>query len=258
MMRIPKIFVPEKDLEDKINELVEPKQMSEVKRIVEAREFYADRTDKALASLFKENYEPLLMPFIVDARVEASGDERVWKAWYCSPSVVATGKTKQGKGVVVFAHVPNYFFEPTNITKAIEEGLIGGAGRMPRAEFERLLGLEDNRSVFVVDYKALKKAGSGAISVGKALRHPLVVPFLGGEERAERYLDRHAEVYGKEISVWYGDVLGEVPVGRLLFVGDIFINGLIGYYYLFNNGRFVGVRKSAEGATQKIVLALDP
>jgi len=33
------------------------------------REFYADRTDKALKSLLKAGYKPVFMPQLIDARI---------------------------------------------------------------------------------------------------------------------------------------------------------------------------------------------
>lgn len=40
-MKIPDVFVPEKDLEKKLNELMEPKQMREEKRDLKDEEDYS-------------------------------------------------------------------------------------------------------------------------------------------------------------------------------------------------------------------------
>jgi hypothetical protein len=133
------------------------------KEVVEGREFYADRADKALRNCLEEGFEAVFMPSIVDARIEAPKDARVWQTWFSAPSIRATGMSKRGNAVVVYAHVPNYFSNPDNITKVIGQGLVKYAGIMPQEEFQRLLDLEDNENVFVVDYNALKQFSSELI-----------------------------------------------------------------------------------------------
>lgn len=254
-MKLPKLFVPEKDFERKIGELMKPEKASSTKRVVGVKEFYSDTIDDALTALLKEDYEPLLIPSIVDMRIEASKDATVWKNWYCSPSIRATGKTRQGKAVVVYAHVPNYFSNPDNIKKIKEakwKSLMKGEGEtfkgaviIPDKEFQRLLDLEDNKNIFVVDYNKLKSSESGVIKLKDTLKHPQTIPCLGGRERAEEYLERHEEVYGKKIGAWHYDDSHDEPFGRLLFVGGDFFS--LGDYFR-EDGRFVGVH--AEGATQ--------
>lgn len=221
---------------------------------VEGKEFYADRIDKALRACQSEGYEALFMPAIIDTRIEAPKEAIIWQYLYCAPSIKATGRTKQGTPVVVYAHIPNYFSNPDNIEKAIEQGLVNGAGIMPRDEFQRLLDLEDNENVFAVDYSSLWNSPLNVIPVKNALKHPQTIPFLGGEERAERYLQRHREVFGDEIGIWHSDDLLDKPsyesLCRLLFVGNGYDDGLDCVGGLSSYGRFVGVR--AEGALQKI------
>ncbi|MBS3141661.1 hypothetical protein J4405_05980, partial [Candidatus Woesearchaeota archaeon] len=47
----------------------------------------------------------LFMPEIADAKIN---DDSLWREWYSSVSLRATGRTKQGTPVVVYAHVPNF------------------------------------------------------------------------------------------------------------------------------------------------------
>ena len=208
----------------------------------EVKLFYNGSLADALENCNKEGYQALSMPEIADARIQASKEDQLWRNWLSSTSIRATGKTKQGNAVVVYAHVPNHFSEPKNIRNAIEQGLVNGAGKLPEKEFQRLLDLKDDKNVFVIDYNALKSSTSGVIPVLKALAHPQTVPFLGGEERAQKYLEKHSRVYGKNIGVWHSDDLRKEPLGRLLFVGYYVNYGLYGDYDLDINGRYAGVR----------------
>jgi hypothetical protein len=206
--------------------------------------------EKALRQCQDEKYDALFVPQLADARIAASGDSRVWNTWYSTPSLRATGRTKGNKPVVVYAHVPNYFSKPTNIAKAVDDGLVKYAGRMPPKEFQMLLDLEDNENVFVVDYDKLKNSSSGVIDVAQALKHPQTIPFLGGQTRAEQYLQRHREVRGNTIGIWHYDDLADKPLGRLLFLG-YYDGALFGYIGLYDYGRFVGVAPEARASRKK-------
>jgi len=208
----------------------------------EVKLFYNGSLADALENCNKEGYQALSMPEIADARIQASKEDQLWRNWLSSTSIRATGKTKQGNAVVVYAHVPNHFSEPKNIRTAIEQGLVNGAGKLPQEEFQRLLDLKDDKKVFVIDYNKLKSSTSDVIQVSKALKHSQTVPFLGGQERAEKYLERHSQVYGKNIGVWHSDDLRDEPLARLLFVGNYVNYGLDGISDLVLNGSFAGVR----------------
>ena len=222
-----------------------------VPRKVEGKEFYADRVDKALENCVKENYEAQFIPEIIDARISSPEESRIWQTWFTAPSIRVTGKDKKGKPFVIYSHVENYLSQFKNITSAIEQGLVNGAGKMPQEEFQRLLDLKDDERVFVVDYDALRNSTSGVIKVSKALAHPQTIPFLGGKERAEKYLEQHEKVYGSNIGVWHSNDLSHEPLARVLFVGGIYLGGLLGGG-LNGDARFLGVRRVAEGDAQKI------
>lgn len=236
------------------------------KQLLEAKEFYAE-TDSAnekygiptaleACQTPDENgiaYEAIFMPAIIDTRNEAPNNSTVFQCWYTVPSIKATGRTKQGTPVVVYAHVPNYFSAPENIRKAIKQGLVNGAGRFPQTELQRLLDLEDGKNVFVVDHNTLKNSTNGVIPVNKALKHPQTIPFIGEEGRAINYLEKHKQVYGEEIGNWHLDDLADKPLARLLFVGDDYYGGLLGDGPLYGDARFLGVPlNAAEGSARKI------
>ncbi len=221
--------------------------MSAIKQTT--KEFYNDDIDKALEECQKEGYRAMSMPELIDARINGKAK---WDKRYSAPSVIATGKTKEGKAVVVIAHIPNYFSDPKNIRTAKEKGLVNGAGKMPQKEFQKLVDAKDNKNVFVVDCDKLKNSESDRISISEALEHPEVIPFLGGKERAENYLAKHKEAYNTNtIGVYHQDDLSEKgPVGRVLYAGSG--GGLVGSDLLCVGGRFLGVRyEIAEGEAKK-------
>lgn len=205
--------------------------------------------EKALRQCQDAGYDALFISQLADTRIASPGNSRVWNTWYTTPSLRVTGRSKGNKPVVVYAHVPHYFSNPENITKAVDQGLVDYAGKMPKKEFQKLLSLEDNENVFVIDYNKFKSAPSGVIDVARALEHPQTVPFLGGQARAEQYLQQHKKVKGNTIGVWHSDDLGDEPLGRLLFLGDDCYSALEGG--LDDDGRFVGVAPEARASPKK-------
>ena len=215
-----------------------------------AEEFYGDRVDEALAAVEAGRdgvgYDVVFMPGLVDSRIGAPKEARVWQEWFSAPSVRLTGRTKQGSRVVVHGHVPNYLSKSENVTTVIGAGLRNGAGLVPQGELDRLVALEDGESVFVTDYAAWQKAPQSGtlIGVDDAVGHPETIPFLGGRSRAERYLPRHQEVFGNRVRVYHADDLDEQgPRGRVLALGYVDSDDLSGDVNLYDFARFVGVRR---------------
>ncbi|MFH1073268.1 MAG: hypothetical protein V1743_07615 [Nanoarchaeota archaeon] len=218
--------------------------------IMAGKSVYANTIEEALEACQQQKLAPVFMPQLIDARI-AEDDSRayVWQNWFTALSIRAAGKTKAGHPVVVYGHVENYLSNPENVRIA-KKHLVNNAAVLPKPEFQRLLDLEDGQAVFVVDYAALKSSTSGVIPVKDALQHPQTIPFLGGKERAVRYLEKHEKIYGKKIGVWYSDDLSDEPRGRLLFLGNDGGDGLSGGNSIDVVARFVGVRRSAVGAEQ--------
>lgn len=213
------------------------------------KSIYNQNLAEALRACKREGSKPLFMPEIIDERINSDKDAKIWQNWYCAPSIRATGKTKVGSKIVVYAHLPNYFSDPDNLGYAKQKGLINGAGVMPQKSFQKLAdqdGKTDeagNQLVFAVDYDKLRKSISSVISVDQALEHPQTIPFLGGKERAEKYLEKHRAVFGNNIGIWHKDDLHSKPLGRLLFVGNDCDGGILGSVSL-GDGRFAVVRRA--------------
>ena len=224
---------------------------------LEGNSFDNTNPAQALEDSQSDGYRPLFMPEVTDLRIDADKNSELFN-WHITPSIRATGETNQGNKIVVYAHVDNYFSNPNNIRTA-RKNLVNGAGRIPQEEFQKLVDKDElkddrgNRLVWVISYEKLRKSSAGIISVDSAMNHPQTIPFLGGEERARKYLEKHEEVFGPNIGIWHTDDLREEALGRLLRVGDDYDGGgLVGNDDLYDVARFFGVRDvSAEGAEEK-------
>jgi len=244
-----------------------------ISKLVQAKEFYAvvDSSRKkyalpdALEACQKE-HEAQFMPTIIDTKINSPGEARIWQVLWTTPSIRATGRTKQGNPVVVYAHIHSYFSNPKNIRIAIKQGLRIGAGKMPQLEFQKLVDLDEatdeqgNRVVWVVDYDKLKNSASGIMPLNtdsdleQVLEHPQIIPFVGGKARAEDYLKKHKQVYGEQIGNWHSDDLADEPQGRILLVGYNDYYSLVGDSSLYGIARFAGISRSVFGTSQKIIV----
>src|SRR3989338_6340572 len=224
------------------------------KTVTNGREFYSEGIYGIADSLKACNnagYQALFMPELAMARADAEKDSVLWKKWFLTPSVRATGRTKAGNSIAVYAHVPTSLSNPANIRKLIGDNvLVNGAGLMKEDEFYSLIDQDGNGRVFVVDYNTLRSSTNGMIKVDDALRHPQTKPFLGGEKIAEAYLTKHKDVYGKNIGVWHSDDLKDSPMARLLCAGTN--GGLDDYGSLDDSGRFLGVAPEAQYVEKKL------
>jgi hypothetical protein len=231
---------------------IEPKIEAETQQTIspaslkDVQEFYANNIPDAMQSCINADRRMLFAPDIAELRIAAGPKHMIITKWWTTASLIATGWSRQNKAVVVFAHVPHYFSDPQNVRNALKN-LVEGTGELPKSEFLRLLDLEDSKKVFVVDHSALVKAGSDTLAVSEALAHPQTIPFIGGDELAQRYLEKHKQVYGDNISIYYwkNDSRKNQYLGRLLFFGGIYFIILNGGFNLYDNGRLCGVNQSA-------------
>ncbi len=230
----------------------------------EGTHFYNTDRATALKDSQSDGYRPVFMNEFADLRIEAEKDSDLWRKWVVTPSLKATGKTNKNSKVVVYVHLNNYLSNQENIRKAIKQGLVNYAGKIPQDEFQKAVDLDGkkdekgNRLVWVIPHETLKKSPSGVIPTSISLEHPQTIPFLGGEERAKKYLKKFEQVFGDKIGIWHSDDLFDEVVGRLLYAGNGYGDGgygggLDGNGSLGNYALFFGVRDlGAEGASQKI------
>ncbi len=213
----------------------------------QTKDFFSSNIEQALQSCLSKNYHPLFMSELADRRISALGEDRAWNHWYATPSIRATGRTKQGTPVVLYVHKDSYLSNPSKIKETKDKkNIINGAGILPQEEFYRLLDLDGKKengvqTVFCIDNDTLSHSISGIISIDQALHHPQTIPFLGGEERAQRYFEHHQEIYGDKVAVLHCNDICDQPVARLLFLNRP-CGGLNSLNNLINAGRFFCVR----------------
>lgn len=233
--------------------------------------FYRDDVTDALRACRRGHYQPEFAPELIERRTNADKKDSLWQNWWTTLSLKATGRTSAGTPIILYAHVPHYFCQPKNITKAIDEGLINGAGILPEGELSRLESGKAGGRVFVLDYASAIKWPSGYYGLedpteehvklyggkmdGKemlAINHPLLAPLMGNKKKVAPYLEKLAQVYGKD-KVYIGNFndWGERDVGRLLVLGYGHGLNLFGNGDLNDGARFLGVRRSGAPAGRK-------
>ena len=230
-----------------------------------------DALETNLQNCQDEGFRPAYMPELAEARIKGKVS---WNLEFDTASTKATGKTKQGNTVVVYAHIPTSLTTPQGIrlAKAQGEGLNGvihGAALFPQEEFQSLVDqdgrtdAQGNRLVWIVDCKKISFPWYGDLRLDQALKSPIVIASLGGEKRAELYLQEHAKVYKiSKIGVWNindSERGIDSPLARLIHMGGhertLITGGSHGTYVHERKGdigacginshvsRFLGVRK---------------
>ena len=201
---------------------------------------------KAYTDCLEAKAQPWFIPELVDAKIAPNCNDYLWQNGFTQPSIIVTGRNRAGKAVVVYDHGSNYFSDLENLKTVYQNGLVNGAGIMPQDEFLKLLDLADDKTVFVRDHQKLMNSARGDIKVSKALTHPMTIPFLGGKDRAEQYLDTFGKKIGSKMYLRLDNDLGEVPKGRWLVLGNYCIGiNLDGYFSFVNYGRVLGVESSS-------------
>jgi len=183
---------------------------------------YFGRMDSALTDCLNDGFEPLFIPEIVDERINSDRDSLIWHRPFYGVSIKVSGKSKGGNRVTAYCHKPHFFCSPENIGWKIQRGIVNGAGIMPKDEFYRILDMEDNEKVFVMDYDLSEQHHPPTeISIEKALKDPQTIPFLGGRGRAEEYLETYARIYKNRVRIIYEKdfSIQYLALARFLYLG---------------------------------------
>ncbi len=226
--------------------------------------------EQALENCQTEGYQAQFMPQVADARINGM---LPWDQGYSAPSIRATGRTRQGNAVVVYAHIPNWLADPANIRLAKQKRL-NNAYCIPKKEFwhsvdaDGQTDAQGNRLVWVIDHNSTRRTSSGRIPIEQALAHPETTPFLGGEQRAQNYLLAHAKAYATNIvdTQYNNDLHDDLSLARFLSLDYVLYKGIHGSFFFGpillsyglsvegdgfygGGGRFLGMReKSSEGS----------
>ncbi len=198
--------------------------------------FFNYDLEAALEDCLHSGYTPLFMPQLVDYGLVLDGIESkiFWSEQFTTPSIQAIGRTKDGKELVLYVHAPHFFSDPKNLNdknfyrrENPRNGLMTWDGVLPQEEFDRLARMgfdkvtdeKGNRLVYIVSYPEFMKASRSLILIDQAQTHPVTIAFLGGEERACQFLEKHNERSLFRIGTFYEDTLHETPLANFLMIG---------------------------------------
>lgn len=242
-MKVPKIFVPKRDLKDVMDELVVQRKWSE-KRIGNVKEFYGSNVDK-MPLLVAEGRVPLSVSDLMRKRLEVldSGDQELVSYW--RGNYFDTGDAviyhPNGNIKVVLDAEPMKKINPKSELKT-------GALVMPDGMYDKLDGETFTRKgveKYSIVGKLLSKEEAKKNPIWKALAHgdqALLNAYVDATfKKAEEYHD-----YDKNMKIWLSQPQ-EVTTGRLWCVDRLDYNSnAYGSNYLGNNnGRLVGVAPEA-------------
>ena len=217
--------------------------MIKQKYIFDDREYSVFHSDsnnisEILGLCIAEGFEPLSMPQLADLMINNPNCSAFWEMAISTTSIIANGKTKAGNEVIAIAHCPSYLSSPKNLYHAIRENQVShGAVCIPDEEFWKILELEDNVNVFVVDRALVEQwpkefygvdaplvkekiAGLDAI----AINHPLTAPYFASRERAEKFLKKHRDICSGNIEINTIPLWADKPLASLIISFYVGIN----------------------------------
>src|SRR3989344_2479638 len=213
------------------------------------------------------------MPEFIAAKVKADKSHAFWQNWYTVLTEENIGIDKKGsfytrgEPVLVVMHGGG-ILTPDRIQQAYDEGLLNNSAKYRDEEFDTLLEgrlldgtnfplhrleeIQASRSVLphqfgvVIPYKTAQETTSGYHQKKPFLENPLVIARTAGSlDHLETYYEQAKDPKGNLGNYHsFKNRDATVPQGSVLFVVYTY-NGLDGDNLLYNNGRFVGVRKNA-------------
>ncbi|MBW3022796.1 hypothetical protein KY308_01715 [Candidatus Woesearchaeota archaeon] len=203
-----------------------------VEKKVWAKEFYGSNLEEAVRKCKEDNHGILYMPELVNARIKTpiirysdpfSGPpvlSDIWEREYTTVSLMVVGKTFLGEDIMMFIHkLPETnnakndgvfdFFSEEHFDTMRNIGALRGAGVFPTDLFEELVNRykDNDGKIFVREHKKIvgrKNKVFEDIKLKNALKHPFVIPYLGGRYIAEEYVDKIAEEKATHIKLCYG------------------------------------------------------
>ncbi|MEM4259927.1 MAG: hypothetical protein QXG00_01695 [Candidatus Woesearchaeota archaeon] len=183
-------------------------------------------------------------PEFADKRAENAQnntDDNIWNKMITTRSLEVM-KVIFNNVYIMHIHIPHFFCDPKILKNKEAEGLIGNAIKIPNNLFEYYWNLSDNKHIFK---KIYHKDGENfnsnlpkpeIFTIKEALKIDYVIHFLGGENIAKIYLDKHKQIIGEKIKIEpITNLLGEItkaeydgPIARFARLGNNKNNGLLG------------------------------
>ncbi len=219
------------------------------------------------------------MPQLLHGRVVAPIDNEITTNWFVALSEENVGPTLYGGHVMVAVHGGG-ILTADRIEQAYEEGLTPEhAARLTALEFDALLkgklpgeidipliplaefkqGVKDlpMRYAVVMDLKLAQQSKSGFQKIDNLYTDDLFIVRSGGVEQAHQYLDWGKETFDIK---WLGNlhpfnsINPDQRQGRLLFLGSITGDGLLGDCDLYYDARFCGIASEVPKNEEKAVV----
>jgi hypothetical protein len=216
------------------------------------------------------------IPELIATKLKADKSHDFWQKWYAVHTEENIGIDTKGRfystnePVLVVVNGGG-ILTPDRIMKAYDEGLISNSAKYEPQEFDDLLdgklpdgsaiklyhfddeikkGVSDlpHRFGVVMPYSMAQGTKSGYHQKKDFMENPLVIARAGGIENLEPYYEM-AKASDGDLGCYHpfsGRDAG-TPQGRVLFLNGGY-DGLGGYGYLNNGGRFVGVAPEAPSA----------
>lgn len=216
------------------------------------------------------------MPYLIAGKSQADKKNYLWKDWFTANTEEDVGidvkglYASKGKPVLITLHGGG-ILTPDRIKQAYAKGLTEqNAAKLTDYEFDTLLTgilpsgeniniytVEDvkkgnipdplGRYAVALDFEKVKSLESKQFKKKEFMENPLVLARAGTLEYLEKYFDKAKDSDG--VGCWhrFNEIDASIPQGRVLFVVNDY-DGLNGYDYLYNDGRFVGVAPEAHVA----------
>ncbi len=186
---------------------------------VEAKPFSNYRLSFALRECYEQGYVPLTMPYLLAAKSQATFDDIINQEAFSTGTLRAIGLTPQGNQVVLYAHVPNYLWDPQSYERLNKSERKLHTALIPEKEFYRLLKLEGGTRVIVKDFSEIINAKRSFMTLDEILNHPEMAPLAGSQRRAEDYVQFLSEHFENDIEflaiTFFTHVPG-IPCGHLI------------------------------------------
>lgn len=188
--------------------------------------------DEVIRKCLSEGFKPMYLTEVIDKIIACEDGSDFIERPFLAPSILVTG-FYNGFTLTYFVNAENYFSNPENISNAIKQGLLDGAGKIPHDEFKRIAN--DKKDIVKFFGHGILGENCGPASTERIeLKEKMNLPYdyclvrLLGKERADRYLSK-LRMNGEYdfLNALNLEVHEDQPVAKFLGIRSCF-SGIIG------------------------------